>query len=290
MNRKKNEGVQTIVYFSERPTLSSNGLYVIFAGITHPSPEYYIIRTERSGIFWGGVYVFEYVLSGKGYIECDGVCHEVNKGDFIFINARRNIVYYSDSNEPYEKMWVNFTGPYVASLVSGLSLDKPFYIVSHDLYREMSTIHRYLSRITADNKDYSLDKIALEICGLFLKVNSIEKGKERQVTSAKLGTAERIKDYIDSLVIPNINLDDISRIFSLDKGYIIHRFTDKYGISPYKYINRRRIEAAKVMLAEDRMKISEISSSLGYSGTQHFTSSFKKATGKTPVEFSSENK
>ena len=73
MNRKKNEGVQTIVYFSERPTLSSNGLYVIFAGIAHPSPEYYIIRTERSGIFWGGVYVFEYVLSGKGYIEFDGM-------------------------------------------------------------------------------------------------------------------------------------------------------------------------------------------------------------------------
>jgi AraC-like DNA-binding protein len=187
-------------------------------------------------------------------------------------------------------MWVNFTGPYVASLVNGLSLDKPFYIVSHDMYREMSTIHRYLSRITADNKDYSFDKIALEICGLFLKVNSIEKGKERQVTSAKLGTAERIKDYIDSLVIPNVNLDDISRVFSLEKGYIIHRFNDKFGISPYKYINQRRIDAAKVMLAENSMKISEISNALGYNGTQHFSSSFKNATGMTPSEFASEYK
>ena len=290
MERKKNEGKQSIVYFSQRPTLSSNGLYVIFAGITHPSPEYYITRTERSGIFWGGVYVFEYILLGRGYIECEDERYEVKAGDFIFMNARRNIVYYSDSNEPYEKMWVNFTGPYVASLVSGLSLDKPFYIIAHDLYKEMSSIHRYLSRINSDNRDYYLDKIALEICGIFLTLNNIERRKEKKEITDKFSTADKIKDYIDSLVIPNINLDDISRIFSLDKGYIIHRFTHKYGISPYKYINQRRIEAAKIMLTENTMKISEISSALGYGGTQHFSSSFKNATGKTPKEFASKYK
>jgi len=101
----------------------------------------------------------------------------------------------------------------------------------------------------------------------------------------KTTTAERIKNYIDSLLLPNVNLDDLSLRFQLDKGYIVHRFTGKYGISPYKYINSRKIEAAKKMLSDKNMKITEISDALGYSCTQHFSSSFKKATGKTPKEY-----
>ncbi len=285
----KVHGNQTIVYASNSPLLNTNGLFVTLAGITHPSPEYYIPRTERSGIFWGGIYVFEYVLSGKGYIEYEGRVHEVGKGDFIFINALTNIVYYSDKEDPYEKIWVNFTGQYISSLVKGLSLNAPFYIMPHDMNKEMSNIHRYLSKINVENRDYSMDKIAHELCGMFLALNRYEKKKE-QTISQKTTTAQKIKDYIDRLAVPNVNLDDLASAFLLEKGYIIHRFTAKYGISPYKYINQRKIEAARGLLAENEMKISEIASLLGYSGTQHFSSAFKKSTGKTPTEFSAEYK
>ena len=285
MGNKINEGNQDIVYFSEKPTLSSNGLYIVFAGVTHPSPDYYMFRTERSGIFWGGIYVLEYIRSGKGYIECEGIRHEVKRGDFIFMNACRNIVYYSDIDDPYEKIWMNFTGPFVSSVVSGLGLDQSVYVCSYEGDKPLTSIHRQLAKMNEENRDYTLDKIASELCNLFLVINSIERGKTKRTQEPLLSTAEKIKNYIDSMVIPNLNLDDLSKHFGLEKGYIIHRFTYKYGISPYKYINQKRIEAAKSMLSDKNMKIGEISSALGYNGTQHFSASFKKVTGKTPTEF-----
>ena len=242
-------------------------------------------RTERSGIFWGGVYVFEYIRSGRGYIECEGVKYELKQGDFVFMNAKRNIVYYSDKDDPYEKIWLNFTGPFANAMVTGLSLDRSIYVCSYDGEKHLSSIHRYLTLINEENRDYTLDKIAAELCNAFLSINANERGKLKQPVDHKMGTAERIKNYIDSIVIPNLNLDDLSVQFNLEKGYIIHRFTSKYGISPYKYINQKRIEAAKNMLSERNMTISEISSALGYNGTQHFSSSFKKATGHTPSEY-----
>lgn len=287
MHKPINEGNQSIVYFSEKPTVSSNGLYVVFAGITHRSPDYYMFRTERSGIFWGGIYVLEYIKSGKGYIESEGKKYELRPGDFVFMNACRNFVYYSDRDDPYEKLWINFTGPFVNSLVSGLSLDRSLYICSYDGEKHISSMHRYLSKINEENRGYTLDKIAAELCNVFLSINSIERGKSKQIEDKKAATAEKIKDYIDSIVIPNLNLDELSRHFKLEKGYIIHRFTDKYGISPYKYINQKRIETAKNMLSDKNMKICEIASALGYNGSQHFSSSFKKAIGKTPSEFAS---
>ena len=190
----------------------------------------------------------------------------------------------------YEKIWVNFTGPFVRSIVEGLSLDKSVYVCTYDGAKDLNLIHRYLANINNENRDYTFDKIATEICRMFLNVNALERGKLKQIENQKIGTAEKIKSYIDSMVVPNINLDDLSKFFDLDKGYIIHRFKDKFGISPYKYISRKRIEAARKMLADNNMKIGEIASALGYNGTQHFSSSFKKATGMTPSEFLTEYK
>ena len=285
MEKNINEGSQNIVYFSNKPTLSSNGLYIVLAGETYPSSDYHMFRTERSGIFWGGIYVFEYIISGKGYIECDGVRYNVEKGDFVFMNAKRNIEYYADENDPYQKIWINFTGPFAQGITDGLSLDRSVYILKLDAQRQLLSIHAALSKMTQENKDYTLDKIALEFCSLFLKLNNSCKKESNDADFVKLSTAEKIKQYIDSMVIPNINLDDLSRDFSLEKGYIIHRFTHKYGISPYKYINQKKIDCAKVMLFEKKMKISEIANALGYSGTQHFSSSFKNAVGETPREY-----
>ncbi len=287
MNKENNEGEQKIVYFSKNPTLSPNGLYVILAGETFPCADYRIFRTERSGIFWGGVYVIEYIISGRGFIESDGAVYEVSAGDTVFMNARKKIEYYSDPKCPYDKIWINFTGPFVRGIVEGIGLDRSVYITKFNAENSMLSIHKYLSKVNNDNMAYTFDKIAVELCGIFLKINNIEKSKEKLLDTLKLSTAEKIKNYIDSIVIPNVNLDDLSEKFSLEKGYIIHRFTDKFGISPYKYINQKKIEAAKNMLSDKNMKIIEISTALGYSGTQHFSSSFKKATGKTPKEYSS---
>ena len=285
MAKGVNEGNKTYVYFSPTPTVSDNGLYVVLAGRTFPSPDYYMYREERTGIFWGGMYVFEYIISGKGHIHTYGEEIEVGAGDFVFMNAKKNIEYWADKNDPYEKIWINFTGPFVEGIVKSLSLDQPVLVLKYNAEENILKLHKTLASVNDENRSSRLDTVAADICSIFLKINYLRRHRERYGENIKTSTAEKIRNYIDSLVIPKVDLDDISVKFGLDKGYIVHRFTKKYGISPYKYITAKKIECAKIMLREKSMTISEISSSLGYSGTQHFSSSFKKATGKTPTEY-----
>lgn len=69
------------------PNYAHDLLYLEGAGVTHPDPGYYIQRTQRDRCF-RYLYVMEYVISGKGYIECDGKCLDVQAGDFYIFSIR----------------------------------------------------------------------------------------------------------------------------------------------------------------------------------------------------------
>ena len=46
-----------------------------------------------------------------------------------------------------------------------------------------------------------------------------------------------------------------------------------------------RIERAKALLTDPAWRIHEIAGQVGYNDVAHFSKSFKKITGKTPVEY-----
>lgn len=280
-----NEGNQRIVYFARNPVLSENGVYVIMAGETLPSPEYRMERTERSGIFWGGVYVFEYYISGRSYIESGNKTYEVTAGDFVFMNARKKITYYSDKNDPCTKLWINFAGPLIRSVVDTLGLSSPVYLLQLDTAKELSELHTELAGITEETRADALDRVALHLVQLFLKINNTLIRTKKTERGRKLRTPEKIKEYIDSLSRPILHLDDLSERFSLSKTYIIHCFKRKYGISPQKYILQKKITEAQNMLTEKEMSIAETASYLDFGSTQHFSKAFKAQTGQSPAAY-----
>lgn len=281
--RKMNEGIQKVAFLARNPENSPNGLYLIMGGTTYPSPDYCIIRTERSGIFWGGVYVLEYIKSGRGIIEADGAVYSVEAGDLVFMNARRRITYYSDPKDPYSKVWVNFTGPLAEGIVSGLSLKKSIYFMKYDAEMLIREIHGLWVKLSCENRAEAFDRMASLILRMLLSVNRLDRASE--FDESHLSTAERVKRYLDGFLIPNITLDDAAEFVGMNKNYIIHAFRKRYGTAPNQYIINRRVECAKKMLVEKKMSIGEISAALHYSSTQHFSKSFKQVSGMTPGRY-----
>ena len=62
-------------------------LYIDCVGITLPCADYDVIREEGHN-HWRDQYVFEYVLSGRGHIECNNRYYDVGPGDLYFLNRR----------------------------------------------------------------------------------------------------------------------------------------------------------------------------------------------------------
>lgn len=63
---------------------------------------------------------------------------------------------------------------------------------------------------------------------------------------------------------------------------LINRHTNQ---SFLELLNSMRIDRAKVLLADPSMRVHAIAEQVGYSDVAHFSKSFKKITGKNPVEY-----
>lgn len=97
----------------------------------------------------------------------------------------------------------------------------------------------------------------------------------------------KIRDFIDSNIQANIGLDDIANKFFFSKSYIISCFKNEFGISPKQYIIQKKIETAKNMLLETDMSVKAISEMLHFADSYHFSNTFKKQTGISPMEYRS---
>ena len=97
---------------------------------------------------------------------------------------------------------------------------------------------------------------------------------------------EKIIDYLEQNFASDLSLSDIAKTFSLSVSHISHTFKKSTGLSLKQYMLQRRIIEAKKMLDEnpDR-KISTLSASVGFNNFSLFNRMFKKFTCTTPANY-----
>lgn len=90
------------------------------------------------------------------------------------------------------------------------------------------------------------------------------------------------------------NLDDsqfgveqLCEMAAMSRTQLHRKLTALTGMSATKFINSYKLSRACEMLLEDRLNISEIAYTLGYSDPNYFTRLFQKTYGKSPSEFKS---
>jgi YesN/AraC family two-component response regulator len=95
-----------------------------------------------------------------------------------------------------------------------------------------------------------------------------------------------IVQYIDGhYQDEGLSLQQISEHMYLTPSYMCVIFKDDTNTTINQYIATVRIEKAKDMLKDNRVKVKEVAAMVGYSDSNYFAKIFKKHTGLTPVEF-----
>jgi AraC-like DNA-binding protein len=106
-------------------------------------------------------------------------------------------------------------------------------------------------------------------------------------TSGRQKLVERAKLVLSSDLARRWTLADIAAEVGVSPVYLTQLFKQVEGIPLYRYELRLRLARALDLLGRGRCAddISGLSMDLGFSSHSHFTATFRRAYGRTPVEF-----
>lgn len=82
-----------------------------------------------------------------------------------------------------------------------------------------------------------------------------------------------------------LSVKDLSDAVYLTPTYLSSLYKKKTGKTLGQYITECRVERAKLLLSDNKLKLYNISSMVGYDDSNYFTKLFKKYVGVTPSEY-----
>jgi AraC family transcriptional regulator len=92
----------------------------------------------------------------------------------------------------------------------------------------------------------------------------------------------RVLAFIDAHLDHELSLEELAREACLSAFHFARSFKAATGVSPHRYVLKRRLDHAKTLLAAGALPLAEVALTCGFSSQAHFSSSFKQATGMSP--------
>lgn len=89
---------------------------------------------------------------------------------------------------------------------------------------------------------------------------------------------------IDEQLGERWSLDDLAAMAGMGRTVFCERFAARVGRPPHRYIVDRRIERARHLLQQGASSVTDIAYRLGFSSASHFSTAFKRATGRSPQD------
>ena len=83
---------------------------------------------------------------------------------------------------------------------------------------------------------------------------------------------------------PSLTVDEVAKRLGYSSSYVFALFK-KHGTSFTKTLTKKRMEEAKLLLADPSKKMAEIASQVGYEDPYYFSHCFKKYFGMSPLEY-----
>ncbi|MGY8663798.1 AraC family transcriptional regulator [Bradyrhizobium sp. UFLA05-109] len=93
---------------------------------------------------------------------------------------------------------------------------------------------------------------------------------------------KRAEDTLAANLEGDLSLADLANDCGLSASHFSRAFRQSTGLSPHQWLQQRRIEQAKNLLANRNLSLSEIALSCGFADQSHFTRVFTNLVGISP--------
>jgi AraC family transcriptional regulator len=95
----------------------------------------------------------------------------------------------------------------------------------------------------------------------------------------------RVRTYIDANLSARITLNELSEVARLSTSHFSRAFKRSFGMAPYAFVLRRRMEYAQRLMLTSESPLCQIALECGLSDQSHFSRLFQRTMGTNPNEW-----
>lgn len=222
-----------------------------------------------------------YTVEGAGTLRYRGKLHRLERGDVALVDCSQPHGYHADDN--WHILWMHFNGSsskgYYDMLYSrcGCVTQTGGSPVVFQVFTSILDDFRNSRQISEPLVSCHIQRILTELT--LLSVGS-PSGSQR--VSAIIQDAI---SFIESNYSDKISIKGLASQISVSEFYLSRLFRRETGYSPYEFVLKTRINAAKNLLRVEKPSVKEVAFAVGFGCEHSFITIFSKMVGMSPKTF-----
>nr|MBC9201281.1 AraC family transcriptional regulator [Paenibacillus sp. PL91] len=256
---------------------------VLFSGKGQPVAGHFIGPAVHD------YYLIHIVLGGEGLFETLGKSYSCKAGDAFVIFPDILVKYEASMSNPWQYMWVAFSGEIVESSLSSIGITPDQAVIRDCSLPVMQKMFRSMRKSMEKTNAPALGN--MESSG-WLRLILHELGRLQLTENAEADVPpprsyRQIDQAIRLLSLQygqQLSIESIARTLGYHRAHLTRLFKEATGLPPMQYLLKVRMKKAEELL-EGELTIAQIAASVGYNDPLFFTKQFHKWSGQSPTDF-----
>ena len=225
-----------------------------------------------------------FVKTGSGGVRFDDSQQSFSAGDIVIYNPGTRHCEYIDDGSDATVVFIGISNLSIDGLEPGCLCRGKYAVLPTESHYD--AIFFYLDQLFAEKDQRNIQGVAIykELLNIIIaNILRLSEDATRAVESRK--TYTEVKRYLDNNYTSIESVDQLCKQLYINKFYLTHLFSQRYGISPLQYLIQKRIALAKHLLVNTDNKVDDVAKACGYRDVAYFCRIFKKQENASPLQF-----
>jgi AraC-like DNA-binding protein len=247
-------------------------------GIGIQKNQEHILRKEGFNF-----YQLAFCSSGEGTFFIRDKQFSITEGMGFFFYPDIPHEYYA-VKEPWEIYWITFGGNSIHSTLNYLKLNEYEILINTMHYNFIDELVDISITLNSDSPYKAIQASSL-LYELIIKTKEHSRISSPQQIN-KMFQLQPVINYMEQNFHKYSSLEEMSAIINITPHHLCRLFKQVFGMSPFSYLTKIRMQHAKQLLMEKpNIKVLDIAKYVGYDDTSYFCAIFKRNEGYSPMEF-----
>ena len=224
---------------------------------------------------------------GEEHMRTGSVQAAQNKGQFSWIDAGVEHSSWSE-NSPVQETILHFPKKSLREVRRNLKLNSGG--VPHGIYDSPALLRQLVNGIKQavrspqdTGQQLLIDSLAQSVQVFLLTRFSGHAPQDISENNARGDKGLRwVEERLRSEMREDLSLEQLARTANMSKFHLVRSFKRRYGLPPYAYLIRLRLEKAVELMQCSDLSLTEIAHELGFGSSSRFSESFKRQYGLPP--------